>query len=359
MNGLNNPIGYKSNQTLEQPFIMNPFRFGGGTVGGWKELDRTTLVGSGSTIDVTGLDNKQYLMVLRNILTASADVTENFNSDTGSNYSRRYMANGGGDVASVNQSTIGLNYSGGDKFIVDYISNLSSKEKLVISNSSEEASAGASNYPNRMEVVGKWANTSNAIDEINTSLTGGSYDAGSEVVVLGWDSSDTHSDTDNFWQELASVDYDASTPDELVTGTIPAKKYLFVQAYINGTAVGLQDNTSFRFNGDTGNNYTFRNSNDGAADTTVINYNYLRTLQSDTGNKSLSSTFIVNNSANEKLLISNAVKFTTAGGSTAPNRNDMVGKWTNTSSQITDIKYWQSGSGSFDTGSTLKVWGHD
>ena len=84
----------------------------------------------------------------------------------------------------------------------------------------------------------------------------------------------------------------------------------------------------------------------------------MRTAQGDKQN-SFSNTFIVNNSANEKLLTCNTVKYTTAGAGTAANRNEMAGKWTNTSSQITNIKYYQSGTGSFDTGSTLKVWGHD
>jgi hypothetical protein len=44
MKGLNNPIGMKSLEPSQSPFIMNPFRFGGGgAVGGWVELGRTTL----------------------------------------------------------------------------------------------------------------------------------------------------------------------------------------------------------------------------------------------------------------------------------------------------------------------------
>jgi hypothetical protein len=54
--------------------------------------------------------------------------------------------------------------------------------------------------------VGKWANTSNPIDDslnFKRSIKW-RFCTGSEVVVLGWDPADTH--TSNFWEELASVE---------------------------------------------------------------------------------------------------------------------------------------------------------
>ena len=38
---------------------MNPSRFGGGAVGGWVELGRTTLGSAGTDIDVTSLADKR------------------------------------------------------------------------------------------------------------------------------------------------------------------------------------------------------------------------------------------------------------------------------------------------------------
>ena len=49
----------------------------------------------------------------------------------------------------------------------------------------------------------------------------------------------------------------------------------------------------------------------------------------------------------------------TAGAANAPKRMEGVGKWTNTSSQITSIDFNNGGSGSYDTGSIIKVWGSD
>jgi hypothetical protein len=100
-------------------------------------------------------------------------------------------------VAGVNGATVPC-------FDVSYISNLSTKEKLLINHSVGETVAGAGTAPNRRESVGKWANTSNAVSAVTSvNNQSGDYASGSEVVVLGWDPADTH--TSNFWEELASV----------------------------------------------------------------------------------------------------------------------------------------------------------
>jgi hypothetical protein len=354
---LNNPIGIKSFEPMKSPFMfMNPYVYGGagGAIGGWTELGRTTLGTSGSTIDVTSIPDKRYYMVLRNILTAGADVREQFNSDTGSNYTRRYSANGGTDVTSVNDTLIGLNYSAGDKLIVDYISNLSSKEKLVLSFSSEEGTAGSGNAPNRMEVVGKWANTSDPISEISTVLSGSSYDIGSEVVVLGWDDLDTH--TSNFWEELASVEL-GSASDTLDTGTILAKKYLWIQTFIK--AVGGTVEPDMRFNNDSGGNYADRYSINGGSDGTGTSITSAR--GSGVPYSVFFNDFIINNALNEKLVIRQVNYPPASGVGTAPSRRETVAKWANTSDSITSIKWVDNSGGAaqMDTGSIIKVWGSD
>jgi hypothetical protein len=69
--------------------------------------------------------------------------------------------------------------------------------------------------------------------------------------------------------------------------------------------------------------------------------------------------FIINNSANEKLVIGHTVDQNTAGAGTAPDRLESVAKWANTSDQITEIDVTNTSGGSFDTGSIIKVWGSD
>ena len=49
----------------------------------------------------------------------------------------------------------------------------------------------------------------------------------------------------------------------------------------------------------------------------------------------------------------------TSGAGTSPDRKEMVGKWANTSAQITTIKANNGGTGSYSEGSELIVWGSD
>ena len=68
--------------------------------------------------------------------------------------------------------------------------------------------------------------------------------------------------------------------------------------------------------------------------------------------------FIINNSSNEKLVIAHSNSVVTQGAATAPRRDEIVGKWANTSSQITSITARSADSGNITTGE-MKVWGAD
>ena len=335
-----------------------------GSAGGWKLLGRNKIGSATSDFNVPSLDNKRYYMILTNIQGKNSSGVNwqtrmgNGSINTSSIYGMRYSLNGATDSATDNQDYIqsGTNPTDQPQFSVGYIANISGQSKLYMSRDVNQQTAGAGNAPKRGEYTGKWK--SNDVVDVIGATTTSSYtmSADSEMVVLGWDPTDTH--TDNFWEELASVEYNASTPNELDTGTITAKKYLWVQAYVNTT--GTQDNQAFRFNGNTGNNYCWEDSQDGAADvgSSPTAYNYLRTCVGDDNNNFVNA-FILNNSGQDKLIMSSAVKQSTAGTGVAPESNETVGKFTVQSGQITSIKLWQSGGGSFASGAIMKVWGHD
>ena len=328
--------------------------------GGWKELGRTTLGSAGDTITVSSLPDKQYYMLLTdNRPSGNLNVGHragNGSIDTGSNYAKRPSINGASDITHhVNNNnfleTDGLNHTD-NMFSVNYLSNKSDKEKLGIGHSVRQNTAGAGNAPNRTEYVGKWANTSNVIDTLATVNFGtGDLASGSELVVLGWDEDDTH--TDNFWEELASVEL-GSAGDTINSGTITAKKYLWVQIFKKGSGDCSCD---VNFNSDTGSNYARRGSSNGGSDFTQQNSAVI--LSPNNTDNDFVNMFIVNNSANEKLIIAHIVDRNTAGAGNAPDRMEIVSKWVNTSSQITSIDVNNSASGDFDTGSILKVWGSD
>ena len=339
---------------------------GGTGVGGWVELARTTLGGTSDSIDVTSLPDKRYYMVLSNCLTDGSGnilVAHRYNGDSGYNYQWRYSIDGGSDsIGNANLeehiSTAAIN-DNSDKFSVSYIANKSDKEKLEIAWGVGRNTAGAGTAPRRSEHVGKWVNTSNAINRIYTFERGqsGTYATGSEVVVLGYDPADTH--TTNFWQELASVEL-GSNNSTLSSGTFSAKKYLWVQIYVKGLA--SSGSHILKFNNDsTASSYSWRSSYNGGADATVIN----RGKWDIQANQNLTTPiftnmFIVNNSANEKLGMWNTVIQSTAGAGTSPHREEGVGKFTPTGSQITKIDVTEfNGSINLLAGSKIKVWGAD
>jgi len=327
------------------------------TAGGWVELGRTTLGSAGDSISVSSLPDKRYYMLLGNhFKTGAISHALQMNGDTGTSYSNRCSINGGADFTNVNRTRL-ENWGAGNTnpdLSVSYISNLSSKEKLVIEHVIDQNTAGASNAPARRENVGKWANTSNAINELDVINYGaGDFTSGSELVVLGWDPDDTH--TNNFWEELADVNGTNATT--ISSGTISAKKYLWIQLYCDAASSGAP---ILRFNSDSGSNYARRYSNNGGSDSTSTSEDAIYPYYQSNANPKFINMFVINNQSNEKLVISHTVEQNTAGASNSPFRNELVGKWANTSNQITNITFTDISAGNyFGTSAQLKVWGSD
>ena len=323
--------------------------------GGWKEVGRTTLGSAGDTIDVTSLPDKRYYMILMDYRDTGGQINTNMtiNNDTGNNYARRWSTDGATDSTQTSRNSMNHgHYTANDGYAVAYLSNVSSKEKLLLSHSvANNSGTGAGTAPNRNEFVGKWANTSNVVSSIkHTNSDTGSFTSGSEVVVLGYDASDTH--TDNFWEELASVEL-SSASDNFSSGTFTAKKYLWVQVFLKASG---SINTDFTFNNDTGSNYSERWSINGGSDGTATSSTKLDMLSTTSYNE-FANMFIINNSSNEKLVITHQIGEEGSGAGTAPRRQELVGKWSNTSSQITEIDFTNVQTGDFDSGSFIKVWG--
>ena len=317
--------------------------------GGWKELGRTTLGSATSTMSVSSLPDKRYYQVLLDMTqTIDSNYKLRLNNDTGSNYAFRFSNAGGSDNTSTSQTSIDLRSRTANEptFWNGYIANLDSKEKLSTFLGTMQGSAGAGTEPSRTEQVGKWANTSDSINQIGVTSGSGNLASGSEVVVLGYDSDDTH--TDNFWEELDDSSW--SSGSSWTSGTFTAKKYLWVQFYTEGGA----GSSYFRFNGDSGNNYSNRYSINGGSDSTIASQpeSYLGAIDG----LSFHNLFIINNASNEKLFTHQRVSRSSAGAGTAPTRNEGAGKWSNTSNQITSITVTTAGGGNLTAGN-MKVWG--
>jgi len=320
--------------------------------GGWKELGRTTLGSDGDSIDVSSLADKRYLMFLLDSRSNGTAISTTWkaNGSTGNEYSFRRNHDGTEGYATT-QPSAATSWTSivTNAFGVGYAANKSGKEKLFLEHEVYQNTAGAGNAPTRTENTFKWTGT-DVIDQLTMhNSDSGDIVSGSELVILGYDPDDTH--TTNFWEELDTTTI--SSAGELDTGSFTAKKYLWIQYSCNSTDGGF----GFRFNSDTGTNYARRFSQNGAADQTELSYNMMRMIWSG-ANTYYGNMFIINNSANEKLVINHQAGITATGAGTAPYRWETAGKWANTSSQITSVQFLDhaDASGFIDSG-TVKVWG--
>ena len=329
--------------------------------GGWKEVGRTTLGSANANILVDSLPDKRYYMILyadKGQASTGADVNIRLNGDANANYSYARCGNGGSNNTDINTASSYGIWAGSAVqtpiFGVFYLANKSDKTKLWQGHSVTQHTAGANNDPERSELVTKWANTSSVVSSITANGTS-NLASGSEVVVLGWDDSDTH--TTNFWEELSSTSLSGSA-GFLNSSQFTAKKYLWFQAYLkNSGSIQLEMKFGHGGNITTELEYASRISiNGGTDDASRVSKNSIQT-EKNTSSPIFVNGFIVNNASNEKLCIMHEVIQNTAGSSTAPERVEFVGKWTDTTNQIDIIQMTDSGSGSFDTGSIIKVWG--
>ena len=331
----------------------------------WKELARTTLTQVGNTLDSGTFTAKDNLMVLIFGIKASTGQIERLrsNADDGSNYARRYSEDGGSDDTEESQDHIELGIdSEDDEFAVLRIRNIANKEKLVIGHTVSRSPTGGGNAPKRLEVAGKWANTSNQITRIQVldkadEMSNNNFASGSEIVVLGCDDDEANSGT-NFWQELGNAELTSN--GTLSSGTFTAKKYLWVQILVKNTS---DDSLAMQFNDTGGTVYANRRNYNGATDSTRASKPNAH-LQSHTNNQDwwLFSNYIINKSDTEKLVITHGASDSgNTGGGYAGNRVEYVSKWADTSNQITKIDI-EDDAGNFNSvasGSLIRVWGSD
>lgn len=154
----------------------------------WEELGRTILGTAGDTISIATIPARKYLRILI-ISIGSGTISQviRFNNDSAANYAYRSAINGAADTSAA--SSTGVSLTNGDTnnlaFITIDVMNNSANEKMLHANVTL-GPTGAANIPPRVELSGKWANTSaqiTRVDLVNTNT--GDFAIGSEVVVLG------------------------------------------------------------------------------------------------------------------------------------------------------------------------------
>ena len=156
----------------------------------WAKNGTTTLSGTADVITVDSLSDNKFLMILNNVFSSGkAKLEPTLNNDTGSNYAARYELDGATDATLTSEvdfvNTTG-GFTNGLTFHVQYLINISTEEKLLISHSCEVETTGAATAPRRREYVGKWVNTSDAVSRYDVvNVTTGDFAADSNSTVLG------------------------------------------------------------------------------------------------------------------------------------------------------------------------------
>ena len=334
-----------------------------GAEGGWKEIKRFKSGSTVSELDITGLGTHEYYMVLHNLdPNGNQYVTMRlFNSaggiiDAGSDYYSVRSENGGNDIATGLRNNMILADIQTDtrSFGVDYLSNIASNEKIHSGRLIYQEATGAGNVPERTETYNKCVNTSNMT---GVRISNGSWLSGSEIVVLAWDTSDTH--TDNFWKLLKEAD--VTSGSTISTGEFTPKKYLMVQYYLKSSGAVAYD---FKFNSSTGSEYAGRHQNDGRGTSSAGTDDYTQASRTELlqnmgysgGGVHAGTMFIVNEANQEKLVLGYIIGAGVAGVGVDTHRSEIAYKWTNATDQIKNITMINSAAVSKYK---IQVWGSD
>ena len=337
----------------------------GVSVGGaWKQVAKGSLSSHATTLDVASIPNSRYLMVLYDIRDDGTNNNIHIGrvNDVTSNYDEQYDRYHGSSGSSNNGSY--WNTGAGDghypSFGVEYLASHSSEG--LIWEQCEEVSRGSTGAGNDVIKGTHKGNVGNQsyVNKINLKTDFGSrrFGSGTEVTVLGWDESNTH--TENFWNQLASVDL-GSAGDVLTSGTFDAHKYLWVQILLDNDGTSNNIGSDITFNDDTGSNYSWLRHLDGTnesqhnSDDSCLG----TSLTGHSGNMWACNLFICNIADQEKLFMGHHVTNDGgAGAGTAPTKySHFGGKWVNTSNQITKITATNTGNSNFSTRSYIKVFG--
>ena len=153
----------------------------------WEELASVELGGAGDLSSGTITAKKNLWLQIYSTTGTSADDLLRFNSDTGTNYTDRRRTDNASEATATSQTSI-LNTMNNNAttpaFGNYFIQNILGQEKLVSGFINQQLTAGATNPASRIEVSGKWVNTSAQITNITL---GGTIGAGSIMKVWGAD----------------------------------------------------------------------------------------------------------------------------------------------------------------------------
>jgi len=161
------------------------------------------------------------------------------------------------------------------------------------------------------------------------------------------------------WQKLDTTTLGSAGDTITLNGSgsgFTAKKFLKILSH---TLASGNINWKLKFNNDSGNNYSNRLNDNGTESTAVSRTELASFSSSSVAYDRFHVCDVIDISAQEKLVITHMVESNTAGAGNAPLREEHIGKWTNTSAQITRGDAFNDGTGDFATSSNVSILGTD
>ena len=169
----------------------------------WERIASVTLTGTNAELNSGTFTPKEHLKVVFHGFNQSADsdimmrVGTGGTIDTGANYTWRNCRNGGSDAEQGDENELQIvggsfNTANATQEGVIEIINKSNEEKLFISHTATTlvgSGSTAGHCPDRIELVGKWGNTSGQINTIRIFMPQNSavYAIGASITVYGAD----------------------------------------------------------------------------------------------------------------------------------------------------------------------------
>lgn len=162
-------------------------------------------------------------------------------------------------------------------------------------------------------------------------------------------------DPDNVqWHELGRHTLSSSSDTLSVT---PILSFKNLKVIVFTIPSGGTTTHRLRFNNDSGNNYSNRASDNGAADGTATSSSSVSLEQTATNSLLFTVFFVINLTDQEKVIYSHSIGQNAFGAGTAPIRREACGKWVNTTNAISRVDVLNTGTGDFASGSELIVLG--
>ncbi len=162
--------------------------------------------------------------------------------------------------------------------------------------------------------------------------------------------------TNVWWEELGRTTL-GSAGDTITVSSLPARKYLTVLWHCVSAVNNIQP--VLRFNNDTGSNYSLTYSQNFGAVATLTSQTEISVASASSQGVHVGEATVSNFSSQRKMVRGRGASDASLGAANGSTTIEVIGKWANTSAQISRVDLVNLGAGDFASGSQLVVLGHD